>query len=59
VRARLNRRELPGLRAVGGAANPGAGVTTGAGPGTTGTDAAVSAENQMIDRKIKSICRGC
>jgi hypothetical protein len=39
----------------GTASNAGAGVTTG----SAGTDAAVAAENKSVDRKIKSICRGC
>jgi len=26
---------------------------------STNTDAAVKAENQLLDRKLKSICRGC
>jgi len=50
------------------ATNSDAGVTTGAAPLGTGkaatgpstnTDAAVKAENQLLDRKLKSICRGC
>jgi hypothetical protein len=49
-------------------ANDAGGITTGsAGLGTgraatgpsTNTDAAVQAENQLLDRKLKSICRGC
>ena len=44
------------------------GVTTGssgmgsgnaAPPATPNTDATVNAENNTIDRKLKSICRGC
>jgi hypothetical protein len=31
-------------------------VTTGSG---RGADAAVNEENKQVDRKIKSICRGC
>jgi hypothetical protein len=50
------------------ATNSDAGVTTGSAPLGTGkaatgpstnTDAAVNAENQLLDRKLKSICRGC
>ena len=26
---------------------------------STNTDAAVKAENELLDRKLKSICRGC
>ena len=36
----------------------GTGVTTGTGAGGS-TDAAVAAESRMLDRKLKSICRGC
>jgi hypothetical protein len=44
------------------------GVTTGsaglgsgnaAPPPTTGADAAINKENQILDSKMKSICRGC
>jgi hypothetical protein len=54
----------------GAAANSGAGVTTGSarsapggptdatGPQTT-PDAAITEENKTVDRKLKSICRGC
>ena len=53
----------------GSTANTGAGATTGAarpapggvsapGPSTRG-DAAIDAEDKAIDRKLKSICRGC
>jgi hypothetical protein len=35
-------------------------VTTGsAGADSSSPDAALAAENKVIDRKIKSICRGC
>jgi hypothetical protein len=40
---------------VGRAGSGGVDVT---GPSTTG-DAAVSAEDKLVDKKIKSICRGC
>ena len=52
----------------GSGANTGAGVTTGSagslGTGTaatpnTSSDAAINEENKTIDRKVKSICRGC
>ena len=52
----------------GGSLNREPGVTTGsAGLGSghastepsTSTDAAINAENNTIDRKLKSICRGC
>ena len=36
------------------------GVTTGAASGTNpGVDATVNAENQLLDKRMKSICRGC
>jgi hypothetical protein len=49
-------------------ADPGPGVTTGSatlgsGKAATGpspsTNDAVKAENELLDRKLKSICRGC
>jgi len=47
-------------QSAGRALNSGSGITTGsAGPDSGGTDAAVAAEDRMIDRKIKGICRGC
>lgn len=50
----------PGTNSLGTAqsSGPGSGVTTGAGAGG-GTDAAVNAENKLLDKKMKSICRGC
>ena len=50
-----------------GAPNRGAGTTTGTALGTgkaapppmPSSDAAISRENATIDRKLKSICRGC
>ena len=54
---------------VGLGVNTGSGVTTGSGrsagsgTGVTGPqrsgDAAINEENKEVDRKIKSICRGC
>jgi hypothetical protein len=41
-----------------GSARPAAGDNSAPGPSTSG-DAAVDAENKAIDRKLKSICRGC
>lgn len=62
----------PGTNSAGTAQSSGAntapGVTTGSagslGTGTaatpqTSTDAAINAENETIDRKLNSICRGC
>jgi hypothetical protein len=53
----------------GAGANTGSGVTTGSGRGAgsatdmvgpqTSGDAEINAENKEVDRKIKSICRGC
>lgn len=50
----------PGLNSLGTAqsSGPGSGITTGTGGGEA-ADAAVNAENKQLDRKIKSICRGC
>ncbi|UPJ56229.1 hypothetical protein [Bradyrhizobium sp. 192] len=50
----------PGTNSLGTAQSSGAGsgVTTGTGSGG-GTDAAVNAENKLLDKKLKSICRGC
>ena len=54
----------PGTNSLGTAQSSGAdaapGVTTGAGSGANASaDATVNAENQLLDRKMKSICRGC
>jgi hypothetical protein len=50
----------PGTNSLGTAqssgANASSGTTTGAGGST---DAAVNAENRLLDKKLKSICRGC
>jgi hypothetical protein len=51
----------PGTNSLGTAQSSGAnapGVTTGTGGGG-GTNAAVNAENRLLDKKLKSICRGC
>lgn len=52
----------PGTNSLGTAQSSGAnaapGVTTGTGAGAS-ADAAVSAENRMLNKKMKSICRGC
>jgi hypothetical protein len=50
----------PGTNSLGTAqsSGPGSGATTGTGNGGS-TDAAVNAENRMLDKKLKSICRGC
>jgi len=54
----------PGTNSLGTAQSSGAntapGVTTGAVSGTNpDADATVNAENQLLDKKMKSICRGC
>lgn len=54
----------PGTNSLGTAQSSGAnaapGVTTGAGGGAgASADATVNAENRLLDRKMKSICRGC
>ena len=48
----------PGTNSLGTAQSSGPG---GGGAAATGggTDAAVNAENRMLDKKAKSICRGC
>ncbi|MDH2350795.1 hypothetical protein QCM77_36535 [Bradyrhizobium sp. SSUT18] len=52
----------PGTNSLGTAQSSGAnaapGVTTGTGAGGA-ADATVNAENRMLDKKLKSICRGC
>jgi hypothetical protein len=73
--SRLASPPAPGTNTAGTAqpsgsgVNTGSGVTTGsgrsAGSGTDMTgpqrsgDAAINEENKEVDRKIKSICRGC
>lgn len=54
----------PGTNSLGTAQSSGAntapGVTTGAASGANSdADATVSTENRQLDRKLKSICRGC
>ena len=52
----------PGTNSLGTAqssgANASSGTTTGTGAGGS-TEAAVNAENRLLDKKLKSICRGC
>jgi len=71
--AALAQTNSPGTNSAGtaqssGRANRADGMTTGsAGLGSgraatapaTNTDDAVNAENRLLDRKLKSICRGC
>jgi hypothetical protein len=45
-------------RPSGSSSNVGAGVTTGSAAGST-ANAKIRAEDPSIDKKIKSICRGC
>jgi hypothetical protein len=54
----------PGTNSLGTAQSSGAntapGVTTGAASGPNpDADATVNAENRLLDKKLKSICRGC
>lgn len=54
----------PGTNSLGTAQSSGAntapGVTTGAASGSSAdADATVSTENRQLDKKMKSICRGC
>jgi len=52
----------PGTNSLGTAQSSGAnrapGVTTGTAADPS-ADATVNAENRMLDKKLKSICRGC
>ena len=43
----------------GGGVNTGSGETTGSARSQTSGDIEVNKENKEVDRKIKSICRGC
>ena len=59
-----NAPSPPGTNSLGTAQSSGPnaapGVTTGAAAGTNpDADATVSAENRLLDKKMKSICRGC
>jgi hypothetical protein len=66
--SRQATRPGPGTNSAGTAQSSGSGVTTGSarpgsrtditGPQRSG-DAAITDENKEVDRKIKSICRGC
>ena len=50
----------PGTNSLGTAqsSGPGSGATSGTGAGGA-ADATVNAENRQLDKKLKSICRGC
>jgi len=52
----------PGTNSLGTAQSSGAntapGISTGTGAGTS-ADAAVDAENRLLEKKMKGICRGC
>ena len=48
----------PGTNSLGTAQSSGSGVTTGTGGGG-GVDTTVNAENRQLDKRLKSICRGC
>ncbi|MFT4120103.1 hypothetical protein [Bradyrhizobium sp.] len=56
--------QAPGTNSLGTAQSSGAntapGVTTGTGGGANpDADATVNAENRLLDKRMKSICRGC
>lgn len=48
-----------GTNSLGTAQSSGRGVTTGAASGSRLNDKRIEEENRQIDRKLKSICRGC
>lgn len=49
----------PGTNSLGTAQSSGLGSGRSAGGAIGSTDAAVKAENRLLDTKLKSICRGC
>lgn len=51
----------PGTNSLGTAqsSGPGSGVTTGNSSSSGAADATVNNENKLLDKKMKSICRGC
>ena len=51
----------PGTGSIDSAKSSGKTLGTGQAtePPTTSGDAAINAENEILDRKLKSICRGC
>jgi hypothetical protein len=49
----------PGTNALGTAQSSGRGATTGSASGSSSVDEQIRAEDPKIDRKLKSICRGC
>jgi hypothetical protein len=49
----------PGTNSAGTAQSSGGGVTTGSAAGRTKEDEAIDAEIARVDRKLRSICRGC
>lgn len=49
----------PGTNALGTAQSSGRGVTTGSASGNASVDDRIRAEDSAIDKKLKSICRGC
>jgi len=49
----------PGTNSAGTAQSSGRGVTTGSASGSSAEDAKIRAEDPEIDKKIKSICKGC
>jgi hypothetical protein len=63
--AKLASPPPPGTNSAGTAnssgspATTGSSATTGSARSNTSNDAAIDAENKEVDRKLKSICRGC
>ena len=49
----------PGTNSAGTAQSSGRGVTTGSASGSSAEDAKIRAEDPKVDKKIKSICKGC
>jgi hypothetical protein len=58
--SRLASPPAPGTNSAGTAQSSGGGITTGSAASNRASgDAAITEENKTIDRKLKSICRGC
>ncbi len=49
----------PGTNTLGTAQSSGRGATTGSAAGSSSVDERIRAEDPLIDKKLKSICRGC
>ena len=59
LRLRLGTNTAGTAQSSGGGVNTGSGVTTGSGRSAKDVDTEITEENKTVDRKIKSICRGC